>query len=120
MAKKKSKEPLTVEKIADMSVEDILGELLFQSFFTTERGPVCKCLTTTLTHFLGMIPDKMCGQCLDNVDLDTVPEFQTQVSSLCPCQLSHFFRLRLEKKELSYETIEGKNMDSRKLRLPNF
>jgi hypothetical protein len=115
----KTDEALTVQDIADMSVEEVLDELLFDSYFTTTNGPVCRCYTSRLTHFLGMLPDKLCGQNLDEVDLETVPEFETKVSSLCPCQRGHWFDLKLKNGELTYDTTTGQVMDKRRIRLPN-
>ena len=121
MAKKKTPDKdLTTKDLADMSVEDVLDELLFDSHYISVNGPLCRCMTSKLTHFMGMIPDKLCGVCLEDIDISIVPDFETKVSSLCPCQRAHYFNLRLEGEELKYETTEGKVMDPRRLRLPNF
>lgn len=110
---------LTVNDIAEMSVEEVLNELLFDSYFTTINGPVCRCYTSKLTHFLGMLPDKLCGENLDNVDLSTVPNFESKVSSLCPCQRGHWFDIKLKNGEFNYDSTTGKVMDKRRIRLPN-
>lgn len=114
--------PLSSEPIdlAEMTTEEILDELLFESHFTIDSGPVCDCYTSRLTHFHGMIPDKLCGQNIDEVDLTTVPEFDSTCSTLCSCQQSHFFRLKIKDSEITFERCDGKNMDDRKLRLPNY
>jgi hypothetical protein len=111
---------LTVEDIANMSTEEVLDNLLFKSKFTTRKGPMCSCNCTRMTHFLGMIPDKICDQNIDDVELANVPEFETKVSSLCGCQESHFFKVTLKEGEINFEPTEGKLNDERKLRLPNF
>lgn len=120
MAKKLNKKTLTAKDISKMSTAEVLNELLFESYFISANGPVCKCYTSVITHFLGKIPDKLCGKNIDEVDLKSVPDFETEVAALCPCQLSHYYKLKLEGENLSYEVTEGRNMDERRLRLPNY
>jgi hypothetical protein len=115
MAKKKQKQKLTQEQ-----KEGYLDSLLFQSYFETKEGVVCSCSIGQLTHFHGMLPNKLCGKVLEDVDISTVPEFESNISSLCPCQQSHFYRMKVKNSEMTMEAIEGKDMDERKLRLPNF
>lgn len=115
----KKKEPLTTGDIADMTVDQVLDELLFSSHFTSTNGPVCKCYTARLTHFLGMLPNKLCTQNIDDVDLSTVPEFESTVSSLCSCQRPHWFNIKLKDGEFSYDATDGQVMDKRRIRLPN-
>lgn len=118
-------DPITVSlnDIANMTTEEILEKvLLFKSYFSTACGPNCKCSMAKCNHFMGYMPDKLCEQDLDTMaDLTVIPNFESVVSSLCPCQKSHFFKLKVEEGEVSFEaTTEGEVMDKRRLRLPNF
>jgi hypothetical protein len=111
---------ITTDDISKMTTAEIIDELLFKSHFTTAQGPSCRCRTECLTHFLGMLPDKLCETSIEEIELSEVKDFETTVSSLCTCQRPHFFNIKLENGSLEYEVTDGRVCDPRKLRLPNF
>lgn len=116
----KTEEILTVEDIAEMSVEEVKDSLLFQSYFSTEHGPMCECRVSKLDRFHAYLPDALCEKSLEEVDLNTVKDFETSISTVCPCQVSHFFELKLKAGVLTYTVSTGQICDNRRLRLPNY
>ena len=126
MAKKKKTDDQPID-LAELTPEEILDELLFESYITTTEGPACKCYCAVLTHFHGMIPDGLCGKNLETeVEWENIPEFESTASTLCPCQLPHFYKISYTPGDpgLTYELLpddKKKIMDNRSPKyLPNF
>lgn len=111
---------LTTDDIKKMTEEEIMDLLLYKSFFDTSKGPTCKCKVMKLTRFMGDLPNELCEKTLEEVDLSSTKPFESKVSSTCPCQESHFFRIFLKKGKLKFEETEGKVVDTRKVNLPNY
>ncbi len=113
-------EIIKFEDLADKSIEEILDLVFFDSHYTTLKGPKCECLTTNLSTFQGALPNELCEQAIDDIDLTKVKDFETEVSSTCACQQAHFFRLKLSSGILTLEESKRKVPNTGKPKLPNF
>ncbi len=116
-----SKDPdvITVEELADMSTQEIMDLLMFESYCFVNDGPTCHCGIEKIGEVLGYLPDQLCEGTLEEVDLSSL-NFETQVSGLCPCQEAHFFTLKVENGVASWIPSEGKLMcGNSRIRIPN-
>ncbi len=98
-------------------IEEVHKHLLYQSHFTCDNGPQCHCMCAKLDHFHAMLPNEACGK--DITDMEFEEELEVPATSICPCQESHFYKVKLGPNGLQFEETEGEEMDNRKLRLPN-
>lgn len=107
-----------VKNLGDMTEEEIRKDLIYDSFFTTDNGPICHCFLHKLTHFHAFMPEEACGK--DVTDMVFDHPFDSEASTVCGCQECHFYKIKGNENGIEYEETDGKVMDKRVLKLPNF